>query len=827
MLFKSLIFLVLNLFVTKANRFDLLNQLNKENRITEEIAGEIHSANYNQDTLNEFINNYHGDKDLISQIIKFFQENTNVTQAHMGVEALKCAWSIVNESINDHPNYLNILGFSGKDLSDLGLEEECLGYNFSYFLFVYEFLNGSFVSHKSQRNSFIFFQQNTFFTGLCLPEVCKNICNFLFNETIDPALYSFMRNNMSIRNARIYEVGNSDKTIKKNPNPSYDYDGKYNQTKTDKEIIKYRIFYIFIWITSTILIIQFCVGIVYHFFYHPIKKSRQLKKEEEIDNDNKSDESDESSPDLFKEFKIKKENKRTCCENPICEFLFNYLSMFDNLKILLQKKNRFYNTTNFEIVTYVRIIAMILITFINNFEVLIKIPSKYFFYEKYYLEYSTVYLKYASFSVDIWICLDGFEMMYKLINFYKKYAHNNISNLLKFYFYSFYKFISFFILFFVVNYFNKFFIYLLTDGALFEYYSNHIYNDINDESKLIKFLIPGYSLYYFYYHKSSIFDNIYISKFSLILINEFYAYTLLLLIFIFSYLIKSQIFDYIILILNFISYIINYLIFEFKTGENTYYSYKLVLDNFFTTRYPHVVFNFFFLGAMSALTCFYYKDSFLSDSICTDNHYIPFKFCYKSIIFFDFLMQKGRKFWVIFFILIQVLISYSFYILVGLNDNSIFIPFNTLQKIVASYESGLFAFLFCIILILLIFIRSENVGKEKNDSSIIYLIERTNFSFFQTTNLLMYTFYCFFYFQVKLNIQNLFIVTFGLFFIICFGNLLFTLAFVFPFKMLNRKIIERFMKDKKKSGTFERPSKISEKPLLKETLDSVEDSYNQ
>ena len=72
MLFKFIIFLVLNLFVTKANRFDLLNQLNKENRITEEIAGEIHSANYNQDTLNEFINNYHGDNDLILQIIKFF-----------------------------------------------------------------------------------------------------------------------------------------------------------------------------------------------------------------------------------------------------------------------------------------------------------------------------------------------------------------------------------------------------------------------------------------------------------------------------------------------------------------------------------------------------------------------------------------------------------------------------------------------------------------------------------------------------------------------------------------------------------------------------------
>ena len=64
MLFKFIIFLVLNLFVTKANRFDLLNQLNKENRITEEIAGEIHSTNYNQDTLSKFINKDCGGSDV-------------------------------------------------------------------------------------------------------------------------------------------------------------------------------------------------------------------------------------------------------------------------------------------------------------------------------------------------------------------------------------------------------------------------------------------------------------------------------------------------------------------------------------------------------------------------------------------------------------------------------------------------------------------------------------------------------------------------------------------------------------------------------------------
>ena len=82
------------------------------------------------------------------------------------------------------------------------------------------------------------------------------------------------------------------------------------------------------------------------------------------------------------------------------------------------------------------------------------------------------------------------------------------------------------------------------------------------------------------------------------------------------------------------------------------------------------------------------------------------------------------------------------------------------QRIVSCYESRIFVLLFCIILILIIFIRNENEEKEINKSTTIKLIERTIFVFFYTINLLMYTFYCFFNFQVKYNIQNLFIAAF-------------------------------------------------------------------
>ena len=820
MKYKIIIFIIFQLFFVKS---DILDQLKLNN------IDDLNSTNFYKNLFQNILNYYLGkhnltdeDSDFMNEIIDFINTYTNVMQARMFEELYACAMSIVFDRTRDSLNYLTLVGYSGKDLSDLGLQEECLRYNFSYFLFVYEYINGSFVVHEKQRNTALFFQQNTFFTGVCLPKICNPILKFIFNKTEDPALYPFLEENLYITNLRVYEIGSTNKKNKTNPSNTYDMDGKYNESKTKEEEIKYYVFYGFIGAILFVLAVQFIVSIIFHFCFNPIERTRELKKEKELD-DNKSDDEEDLSNQIFKDINIKPEQKNTCLERPFWEFLFNYLSIFDNIKTLVSKKNQYFDSMNLEIITYFRIITMILITFINNFEVLIKIPSKNFFYEKYYIEYSTVFLKFASFSIEIWLCLDGFETMYKLISFYKKYIYDNKDNkifihLVKFYFYSVYKLLSFIIFFFIVNYFNKYFIYFLTEGPLFEYYSNHIYNDKLDQSKLFKFLIPGYSIYFAYFYKSSLFKNLYISKFSLIFINEFYSYTLFICLFYLSLLFKSEIYDYIILSINFVFYFLNYWFIQFDPEENIFYSYKIALDNFFTTKYPHLVFNYFFLGAMAALICFYYKDSFLSSSICNESNKYPFKFCYRSIKFFDFLLQKGRKFWILFLLIIQVMISFSFYLLVRINNNSLFIKYDILPKIISCYEPGLFVFVFCIMLILIILIRNENEVKEKNKSSIIYLIERTNFSFFHTINLLMYTFYCFFYFQLQFSIQNLFIVTFGLFFVVCFGNIILTLAFVFLFKMANKQLIKKLIYIYDNEDRLSRSSITLEKPLVRDTI---------
>ena len=817
---KLIIFFLFKLVSLNSGIFELLNDFNFE------YVWRANNINIFKKNLENSYGSIFSEEEpiewdplFVEELFVSINKFTNLGKANKGSELLTCVNELRGEKKNK-PIYLNILAYSGKDISDLGLEDECLRDNLSYFLIVYGLSKELFWKFKTQNNSFMFFQQNTFFTGICLPKECTHILKFIFNETVNSVFYSYLKSFHNILSARVYEVGSLNKTSKRDATLSYDNDGKYNEEKTENERKRYLVFNIFFYFVIAMLLFQLLVGIIFYYFCRTVDKTREFKKEIEIE-ENDFDDTEEVSGQLFEDLNQKEEKRIKSCDNAFSRFLHSYFSLFKNIKILLKKKNKYYDSTNLGVITAFRIIAMILMTFINNFEALIKIPSKLFFYETNYTNYTTVFLKLTSFSVDVWICLDGFEMMYKLITFYKKYIYRNKDNkcfpyLCIFFLYSLYKIFSFFIVFFLVNYMSKYLINSLTDNTLFEYYSNHIYNSNLNDTILFKYLIPGYSLYSSYKDKSSIFDNLYISKFSLLIINEFYAFILVLFLFYFSILFKSIIFDYIILALNFGLYFSNFWIEQLK--ENQYYSYKLVIDNFFTTRYPHIIYILFFLGAMSALICFYYKDSFLSDSICNEQNKYPFRFCYKCIRFFDFLLQKGRKLWVFIFFLIQIAISLSFYFLVINNEGHIYMPWGISQKIVAYYESGVFVFLFCIITILIIFIRSENETKERNKSTFVNFIERTNFVFFHTINLFMYTFYCFFNFQVKYNIQNLFIVAFGLFFFVFFVNAIITLAFVLPLKVANKNLVKIFLEDDERVDRLSRSSIDIEEPLVRDTF---------
>ena len=81
----------------------------------------------------------------------------------------------------------------------------------------------------------------------------------------------------------------------------------------------------------------------------------------------------------------------------------------------------------------------------------------------------------------------------------------------------------------------------------------------------------------------------------------------------------------------------------------------------------------------------------------------------------------------------------------------------------------------------------------------------------------MYTFYCFFNFQVKYNIQNQFNVAFGLFFVVCFLNIILTFAFVLQLKVVNKNIIKMYLSDDDRIETLSESSIDFDKPLIRDT----------
>ena len=108
------------------------------------------------------------EEEIFILIFKFIQYYTNTIEAKMAGSFFECLASIISNETNGFKNYLGLAGFSGKGISDLGLEEECLRNNFIYYLLTYQYKDGSFVTLSDQNNAFLFFQQNTFYTGLCL-----------------------------------------------------------------------------------------------------------------------------------------------------------------------------------------------------------------------------------------------------------------------------------------------------------------------------------------------------------------------------------------------------------------------------------------------------------------------------------------------------------------------------------------------------------------------------------------------------------------------------------------------------------------------------------
>ena len=744
-------------------------------------------------------------KDQISRkLYTFFDTNTNITP-EKNKTTIKCVNALFKKSFNTY-NYWNLLFYSGKELSDLGLESECFNYNFSYYLLTYDYKNEEETNETNSQDIRKFLGQKRFYTGLCFYNECNDFLEFLFDKKYDIKFFEYLSNNTPLENITLIPIYNYNQTINTSNKINCTYDsescrsrpyytlnkeGKFDAKLTEIERNKYLLFFIFFIIFIGIIVLESILSIGIYCCYAPYMNTQILNHDDnEDDYDDDDDDDDEIGGGQLFGNAFGEERKIADAEINLKKFMnsaLKYFSFFTNVVLLTIKKSKFYNNKNIGTINLLRIFCLLLITFSVNFEVLIKIPAKCFFIADFYKEKYFILLKYASFGLDMFICLDGFEVMFKLMSFYKKKFYDkgkkviSFLGIIKFYFCSLYKIAGFFILFFLTNYFSRYYIQIHDSGALYNYYTNNLYN----KEGIFQIFNPKYNLFPYNIKLSEEEENFFSSmKISNLFINEFYIFTLFIIIFFIGNRLKSKIYDFFILLLVIISYFITQIIYN-NFGD--IYSYYDVAGDILITKYPHIIFNRYMLGVFTGLICFYFKDALTNNSITNEITNCPFRFCFNVLQIFEHFIQKWRIFWILLCIIIQLIICATFTLIIE-KKNNFLLNFDFVERFISSYEGGLFTLLFCFMIILIY--SQENDPKSTGNFNVLNLIDKISFSYVNTSYLMMYSYYCTFRFQLELTYQNLWLITCGLFIFLCVENLILTIMFILPFKIVFKMLLD-------------------------------------
>ena len=561
---------------------------------------------------------------------------------------------------------------------------------------------------------------------------------------------------------------------------------------------------------------------------------------------------------------------------PLLIKIIKYLDLFDNIKILTTIANKYYNSCNIKKIYFLKFISMFMAIILNVMIGQIKNPSKTFLNYHFYERTWFFLIKICIFSSIFWIILDAVTAGFKSMSYIKKKLGSSVSynltflSLFKIFLLLIPKIFLFIICFFLLHIFSNHLTFELTEKnhiAPFILYDNIAHNytySIKDSSKnasnSFKYLFPIYVNYldyfldnektpkivrhgdnntynkgvpnYTYYeiditgHKipspfltnTELFINIYL--------NEFVLFIFMIMITYISYKLKKKLFDYIILAINIILYIIpifNWTKFEISeyNEEKCEHKYTLiyVLGQYFSEKYTHYFINFYYFGFIIGVMMFYYNENMnsnfynpnksnitksnnssssynsSSDGLLTPNSssnnlldLLPFSFCNDIIMYLYKLKFCIKRMIVLICLAFMLLISFSFYIIqqnINKSKNSLCDCLNRpIIKYIFLYEKnacGIFFFIF--LLMFIVYPPDKNLVKFSKLNFFI-LFDRINFSFYCTYSYLIYAAFCVFYIEFKITYINVFLNSLGLFIFVVFINLFVVSSFELPLRMI-------------------------------------------
>ena len=504
-------------------------------------------------------------------------------------------------------NYPWIIDYVGKSLNDIGDEIECNN-SLINTTFIITKINTFAFSYQKDLDLLNYLDVDRFIIGVCVMDNCLDSFEFYFKKLL--LLISYILNN----NATDYEK----KIVDYEPEP--------------KKIFKYK-FNIFI-ICVVYLIIKFIVGISslilipkgYEKYVAGLldeqknlenidieeKKEFFPKERHESTESTSSEETDYSFDDLESYIPIKLK-------------IFKFFDFFNDFKLLITKKNRYFDERGLEIITLMRAIVIFFMIFVGTFNTVVSLPSRDITTKTFFNSLFLSYYKLSINSLTCWIVLEGAYTTYKLMCFIKAQILESYINTkkrpkieiklliiyAKFLLHFIPKIFLFFIIYYIFYYNVEDFNVFLDSVKTFTYIMNNIFkkNITCDGNPLRIFNFNIFSNNY------SDYKNCY--EFTYIYFNIFLCTFVFMIIIYLSFVIRNKIFEILIILINIIFFFISMILIKDdqvtqKLDKNKkYMPYKFYhfLGQNYSTRIFFSLIGFYHLGYILGFLIFHYENN--------------------------------------------------------------------------------------------------------------------------------------------------------------------------------------------------------------------------
>ena len=540
---------------------------------------------------------------------------------------------------------------------------------------------------------------------------------------------------------------------------------------------------------------------------------------------------------------------------PLLMKILKWLDLFDNIKVLSTNSNKYYNSKNIKSLYIIRFFLMLMFIIHQMMYTQIYLPTKNFYNVEFYSHNAFILVKFCINASIFWITLDAVFFGYKLMSYLKKEI--KLSRNFEISYLTFLKFLLLILPKFFLFLFAFILLHLYSNRLTFELckinnvFSNYLYyNDTiqqmsyslrnnNNPSDFFKHFIPFRLNYIDFIENITIVRNdkpkpnedfiTDVSRYEIpspfltntdlfvnICFNEFYLIIIILIITYISYKIKNQIFDYAVLIINAILYILPAItsLNPYKGNiEDKHYTLIYVLGQNYSEKYTHYFINFFYFGFLLGVMKFYLEHNRYNmkkkKNIFTQI-YLPFQFCQKLITFvkgINICIKRTILLCCLFFLL---LISSSFNLAEGnkfsYDKDMDFVNLKGIVKFLFFYEKNLSGIFFFLFLLIYICIPKHSKLMQIAESTTFIIMERISFSFLISFSYLIYAQFCVFIISIQMSYSNLFFNAVGMFFIAFIFSLLNTALLELPIRQLikhymNRNIEKKFLDYLEKSNT--------------------------